>query len=130
MTTTATETRRVKKCYRDETRWAVVGEHGAVEFHCFNRVLPESRWRVGGFEEHLRKPQHYRGAQSEPDHDYCELLDGPCWHDGTSLWASEYWIPLYEREGEEAVWRRLEQEYARRLVPQANGEAQSAEVTR
>ncbi len=40
-----------------------------------------------GFEVHSPKPMY---GDKEPDHELCGTLMGPCWHDGSSLSASEF----------------------------------------
>jgi len=62
-------------------------------------------------ETHQRTPMSYSSFKVAPDHPDCVVLGGPCWHDGTSLWAHEHWIPLYEALGEEWVWGELERTY-------------------
>lgn len=96
-----------------ETHYIVCGREGSIDFHVFDKPFDErSGERIGGVEFHHRTPLDYMDA-NKPSHECCwTMLDkGPCWHDGTSLWASEYWIPLLEQGGEEAVFRRLEQQY-------------------
>jgi hypothetical protein len=103
-----------------ERRWIVVGERGAVDFHCSHlsvaKRIAESTgmlpWRSGGVEYHHRTPPDYM-SDKDASHELCWILGGKCWHDGSSLWASEHWIPLLERSGEEAVWAELERTYAR-----------------
>ena len=91
-----------------ETRWCVIGARGAVDFHCMDEPGPFGR--IGGVEHHMRTaPDYYEGKPA--DHTDCWLLGGPCWHDGTSLYATEFMIPLLEREGEDALWLQLEREY-------------------
>jgi len=102
-----------------ETRWIVVGPLGAIDFHCTNidaltRMGLPRRERVGGVEFHRPTPETYQD-QVKPDHESCWILGGRCWHDGTSLWASEYWVPLLERDGERAIWDALHVEYRRRF---------------
>lgn len=48
---------------------------------------------------------------SKPMNETCwAMLDkGPCWHSGTSLWETEFWIPLLDSL--EAVMNYLEIEY-------------------
>ena len=70
--------------------WAVKSDEGAV--HIWAEISPAfstypARW-MGGCECHSPKPPEYR-ADAKPDHEHCEFLDGPCWHDGTSLYFSE-----------------------------------------
>jgi hypothetical protein len=105
---------RIKKQDDYETRWCVVGPAGAVDFHCTNEPVKGWSERVGGLEEHRRAPAYYQNAES-PSHEHCSLLNGKCWHDGSSLYASEFIIPFYEQSGEEALWPLLEGEYRRRF---------------
>lgn len=49
----------------------------------------------GGIECHSPKPLYdYDGYSSEPHHEECWLLKGPCWHDGSSLQFSETIEPM------------------------------------
>lgn len=96
---------RTREASSDQFGFAVVGDLGAMEFWMFTDH-PD----LGGVEAHRRDPSEYQDDRSK--HDDCPLLDGaPCWHDGTSLWASEHWIPLYQQCGEEWVWAELEARY-------------------
>jgi hypothetical protein len=99
---------RVKLDNKDGTRWCVVGPDGAVDFWFFH-----STPTLGGIEEHRRIPPSYR--KDGPDHEQCHLLTGPCWHDGSSLYASEVLIPLYQNYGEDALGQQLEREYRERF---------------
>ena len=75
--------------------WVVVGIQGAVHLwieKSVSRGLP--KW-FGGLEVHYaEKPSHCN--DDLPDHEYCRLLCGPCWHDGSSLVAEEHWIPFWQ----------------------------------
>lgn len=64
-----------------------------------------------GTEAVSRTPARDYEEGKPADHNDCWLIGGPCWHDGTSLYASEFMIPLLEREGEGALWEQLEREY-------------------
>lgn len=100
---------RTRQHIRDQAGIAIVGELGAMELWWFTCELPTSR-HVGGVEAHRREPALYQDDSSK--HDERSLLDGrPCWHDGTSLWASEYWLPLLEKVGEGAVFDEMERRY-------------------
>ena len=33
-------------------------------------------------------------SNNPPSHDECHILKSPCWHDGTSLYAEEHYVPL------------------------------------
>jgi hypothetical protein len=67
-----------------------------------------------GLEFHHAARARYR-CDEAPDHIKCPLIGEPCWHDGTSLYASETIWPRIEpilRSGDhEAVFRILEYEY-------------------
>jgi hypothetical protein len=114
-----TRTRATDKTYG----WAVVGPHGAIEFWFTDRGQGADYYRyLGGVETHQRKPFEYSSDKEAPDHDKCDVLSGPCWYDGTSLWAMEYWIPEVLRydnwqEAEELfVFPTLERTYKGRWV--------------
>lgn len=107
------ERRRIENV--GETRWCVIGDHGAVDFHCLNEPGPFGR--VGGVEYHMRRAPSY-SEQTTPDHEHCWLLGAPCWHDGTSLYASDVLIPLLERDGEDALFAQLERDYGKLPVPE------------
>jgi hypothetical protein len=78
-------------------RYIVVVRQGAIDFHVteydprkFNDQGPS-----GGLEIHHRSPPYYM-ADEPPTHDKCAIIGQPCWHDGTSLYASELLIPRWE----------------------------------
>ena len=74
-------------------RYLVTGPRLALELH-FYEYKPGD-WS-GGVECHYRKPPAYMADQA-PSHETCHAFDGnACWHDGTGLWASEYWIPMWQ----------------------------------
>lgn len=102
------ERRRIEN--EGETRWCVIGRNGAVDFHCLNEAGPFGR--VGGVEYHMRAAPAY-SEKAAPDHENCWLIGCPCWHDGSSLYATEVLIPLLERSGDDAVWNQLEREYGK-----------------
>ena len=108
-----------------ETRWILTGPTGRGGFHCTNlAILAWMReetempdlWRSGGVEYHHRAAPDYMAGE-DATHEHCWILGGPCWHDGTSLWASEHWIPLLEAAGEDAIWRDLRATYERHDWP-------------
>jgi len=95
--------------------WGVVGPKGGVHFWVTEQ--PIDKWGyAGGVEQHWREPEPGSWHDGRPcSHELCWLLDAPCWHDGSSLYASEFFIPLWQQGGEEAVWRQLEREYRKRF---------------
>ena len=103
-------------CGRKE--WAVTGEFGSLSF--WFTPYPENYEYsflgkgYGGVEAHYNeksKPDYFK---DEPCRENCEFNGGKCWHDGTSLWASEYWIPYIMPRGTDAIWKELEYEYIKR----------------
>lgn len=82
-------------------KWSVISARLAVHLHIRTlKYRPGSdipREPHGGIEFHSRSPWP-SSPDSAPDHDQCWLLKGPCWHDGSSLQASEYWIPRWQRD--------------------------------
>ena len=98
-------------------RWSVVGARMAIELHI--EVPPKGAESVmreysGGLEVHYRAPPSYMRDQSPLEK--CHLLGGPCWADGSSLQASEIWIPRWKRSpnDHEAMFAALERELIKR----------------
>jgi len=90
--------------------WCVTCTHGSISF--WFQEMPEAKIfgdrGYGGVETHYNeksKPD-YLGAGSY--HEQCLQNNGKCWHDGTSLWASEYWIPFVMPNGDDVIWAKLE----------------------
>lgn len=73
-------------------RWELVGPLGAVDFHV---SLTEGYSPSAGLEFHHSLRCNYRTNEA-PDHVKCWLTGGPCWHDGTSLYATETLWPKIE----------------------------------
>jgi hypothetical protein len=65
--------------------WSFVGPLGAINFHV---SITEGYSPSCGLEFHHTPLAQYR-PDDAPDHINCPLTGGPCWHDGTSLYASE-----------------------------------------
>lgn len=78
-------------------RWTywyqIVGRHGGVHLHI-------SHWGdnpddyTAGLEYHYRVPPDYM-ATKPPSHNQCFLLESPCWHDGTSMYAMDHYLPMH-----------------------------------
>jgi hypothetical protein len=98
-----------------EKRWIICGPSGAVDFHVSHAWVALDFPCSGGIETHYRQPPAYM-KDDDPSHDHCWILGGKCWHDGSSLYASEVLIPILERDGEFGVWAQLEREYMHRLA--------------
>lgn len=88
--------------------WEFVGPAGAVHF---TASLTENYGTTAGLEF------HHLSGEGAPDHLDCHLTGGRCWHDGTSLYASESVWPAVEpmlRHGDhDGIFRLLEWEYER-----------------
>lgn len=82
---------------RPRHTWSVVGAKGGIHLTINdNGESASHQWDrySGGLEVHWRTPPEYK-KDDAPDHDNCWLLNGPCWRDGSSLEASERWIPFW-----------------------------------
>jgi hypothetical protein len=91
--------------------WTVVGRHGAKHLH----ISPDADYGdTGGIETHYREPPDYM-ADDAPSHDQCWLLKAPCWHDGSSMHATEFFIPMWKSapHDHEGMFRLLQREYDR-----------------
>jgi hypothetical protein len=78
--------------------WYVEGARMGVHVHITESALSkvEEDYRYyGGIEYHYRTPPSYM-KDDAPSHHDCRLLGGICWHDGSSLAATEIWIPRWE----------------------------------
>lgn len=95
--------------------WELVGPMGGVHFHV---SITEGYGPSAGLEFHHAASSGYR-CDEAPDHINCPVIGQPCWHDGTSLYASETLWPMIEpmlRSGDhETIFRVLEGEYDERF---------------
>lgn len=89
---------KVEPGFKDEPMhtWWLKGEQGAV--HIWARIARLEGWPsewIGGVEVHYAKCPGDNGwfKPDEPSHAECWLLEGPCWHDGTSLYFREQIAP-------------------------------------
>jgi hypothetical protein len=67
--------------------WELIGPEGGVHFHV--SIFNENE--TCGLEFHHSRLawQRITGRNEAPHHIDCPLLGEPCWHDGTSLYATE-----------------------------------------
>src|SRR5262245_5119155 len=79
--------------------YSVVGKFAGLHFWV---EYISSRHLLGGVEIHYRQPPSYM-LDDPPSNEHCWLLGGPCWHDGSSLRASEEFIPVWLSLGSEDV---------------------------
>jgi hypothetical protein len=74
--------------------WLIHGPHGSVHFHFTHNPAHEAKYGPSaGLEIHYRTPPAYMKDRA-PHHPQCQVLHAPCWHDGTSLYATENLYPL------------------------------------
>jgi hypothetical protein len=92
--------------------WTLRGPKGGIHLHI---TVTENYGPSGGIEFHHRVPPEY--MQDDAPHEKCSVIAGPCWHDGSSMYATEHWIPLWEASphDHEGMFRRLEMEYEDRF---------------
>lgn len=104
--------------------YTVIGALGAMHFHVNDMgAEKEDPWMRygGGLECHYRSAPDYMAEQA-PSQDKCWLLCCPCWHDGTSLYASETVIPFWlaAPNDHERMFQFLIREYEDRFLPKAD----------
>lgn len=96
--------------------WSLVGRYAAISFH----VQPSTEYGdTAGLEIHYFDPPEYM-KEYPPSHIDCPYTGGRCWHDGTSLYASETLWPMIQpmlRSGDhETIFNVLDGEYRRRFA--------------
>lgn len=97
----------------------VIGPGGAIEFH-FRTVEDRKYDHYGTFPlSSMGVEMHKRVPVAESNYEHCALIDAPCYHDGTSLWASEVVMPAFMIGGSEAVYPILERCYFERFASKA-----------
>lgn len=105
--------------------WSLVGPIGGVSLHVSimddDAKFPDPTCGLEFHHSH-RAGEIYPVNQEAPHHTPCWLIGEPCWHDGTSLYASEtIWpeVQCYLRTGNhDQVFKVLEREYARHFEPE------------
>ncbi len=102
--------------------WTCIGRHGAMHLHISGPYTHSgSETWSAGLETHYRQPPEYM-ADDAPSHEKCWLLGCPCWHDGTSLYASGHYLPLWmsNPHDHEAMFLHLQGEYRERFGVKAD----------
>lgn len=105
-----------------EHQWSFRGPLGGIHFTA--TIMDEAEKYGGpscGLEfHHAFDPS---GGQEAPHHSPCWLLGGPCWHDGTSLYANEALWPRIVRMLEQgdhlSIFKYLENIYCDHFEPQS-----------
>lgn len=109
---------------RHKWNFVVVGDAGAIHF--WIRPVFDDDGEIefhdlsGGIEMHSNTPPSWSEGKL-PDNEKCWATGKPCWHDGSSLQAEEFWIPLLKscciHNGDyEPLWLALQSDYQSRLV--------------
>lgn len=100
--------------------WTTLGAEGATHLHIeeYPKEYAEKygERHMGGIEIHYREAPHYM-RNDAPSQDVCWILKAPCWHDGSSLQASEKWIPIWENDqyNHAGMFKLLEADYKSRF---------------
>ena len=77
-----------------EHMWKVVSARMGIHLHITDLGEKNTAMRYsGGIECHWRSPPDH--MKDEVPHKNCWVLGGVCWHDGSSMQATEHWIPLW-----------------------------------
>lgn len=94
--------------------YTCIGAKGAVHFHLTDMG---ENYEYGekyscGLEFHHRQPPEYMKDDC-PSHNKCWLLNQPCWHDGTSLYAQEGVLPFWKlyKDRPDEMFLILQHEY-------------------
>jgi hypothetical protein len=89
------EYRYTNQGFGDDHNYVVRGRHGAAQFHVHERG-EHGIDTFAGLEWHYRSPPSHM-ADDCPSHEQCHWLgNNACWHDGTSLYAQEKLLPLWQ----------------------------------
>jgi hypothetical protein len=95
--------------------WRFSGLKGGLNFHA---SVGPGRNPSCGLEFHSTTPLR---EDTAPDHLNCPVTGGRCWHDGTSLYATEHCWPIIEsylRSGShDLIFKFLEHEADSRFYP-------------
>jgi len=73
--------------------YEVICNKGAINFHWVDYLDRKDIPDNAGLEIHYRIPPEYMEDRA-PTHIDCQLTGGWCWHDGTSLYATETLLPM------------------------------------
>lgn len=79
-------------CDQPQHRWEVFGAHAGAHLHI--REYKQGEFS-SGLEFHSRTPLR---ANTAPDYKDCPVIGGLCWHDGTSAYATEHFLPMFLRQ--------------------------------
>jgi hypothetical protein len=92
-----------------------VGAEGAISLNISGPHVYDGRenWSAG-LEIHRRAPAYYQ-QDEPPSHDECHVLKCPCWHDGSSTYAQDEFLPIFLQGNINGLLRRLSNEAEERF---------------
>lgn len=101
--------------------WIVIARHLAMHLHVTDLGEENDPRYCGGIEQHWREPPNYMKDEA-PSHDRCGVLEAPCWHEGSSMAATDHWIPhwLVDVNDHDRMFRLLEGEVNKRTEEEKN----------
>lgn len=98
--------------------WTCIGGVGAIHLHirAYKRDAEIFDW-TSGIEYHSRRPFKH-APHDAPNHADCWLLNEPCWHEGSSLYAQEVWFPRWKAEphAHDQMFDALREEYRKHFI--------------
>ena len=95
--------------------WEIVGHGFGVHLHIHPyEVNGEPVRYSAGLEMHYAAPPDHM-KHKPPSHVPCWLIKVPCWHDGTSMYAQEHFVPLFLRMDHDAIFYAMG-EWARERI--------------
>jgi hypothetical protein len=85
--------------------YEIVGARGGANLHVSgpNNYDDMDHWSAG-LELHSRTPLY---EDRPPTFDKCWLLNCPCWHDGTTTFARERFLPMFMEGDHRRIFRRM-----------------------
>ena len=100
--------------------YELIGARGGLHFHVSDHGEDYEKKYYGhrmiaGLEIHYRTPPDYM-AHQPPSQDECDLLKAACWHDGTSLYAHDVLLPIFDGRDHEGMFRLLVDEADKRFA--------------
>jgi hypothetical protein len=106
--------------------WCVSCTHGSISFWFVelsdDKKLSYGEKGYGGVEVHYNEKSKPEYLSEGSYHEQCLQNNGKCWHDGSSLWAIEYWIPYVMPKGDDSIWRKLESTALERFFKEKDDE--------
>jgi hypothetical protein len=91
MTSLRCEYRFTLRFGHSEHNWLVIGARGGLQL----RISEHPSGHYAGLEIHHRTPPAW-AKEDAPSHDRCWVLDCACWHDGTSIYAEDKFLPIWK----------------------------------